>query len=77
MSDANYMDTTPVRPPPEGQVSNLIDPVSRAYQVEIVICVMVALVLISMLLRTYCRLKISKTFHAEDCKLVHPYKLYT
>lgn len=72
MSDSDYMDTTPVREPPEGQVSNLVDPVSRAYQLEIVIGVMTALVTISMLLRIYCRLKIAPASGADDCKLMAP-----
>lgn len=65
MSDSDYMDTTPVRLPPEGQESNLIDPVSRAYQLEIIICVMIALVTTFMLLRTYCRLKVSHAFFLQ------------
>lgn len=72
MSDGEYMDTTPIREPPEGQVSNLIYPVSRAYQLEIVIGVMTALVTISILLRIYCRLKIAPVFGADDCKLMAP-----
>lgn len=72
MSDSDYMDTTPVREPPEGQVSNLVDPVSRAYQLEIVIGLMTALVTISIFLRIYCRLKIAPVFGADDCRLMAP-----
>lgn len=57
-----------MRPPPEGQESNFIDPVSRAYQLEIVIAIAVALVLVFLSSRLYCRLKVTKTFGADDCE---------
>lgn len=66
------MDVTPVRPPPEGVESNMDDPESKAWQMEIIVGVMISIVVISMLLRTYCRLKISRKFGIEDCKLRLP-----
>lgn len=67
-----YLENTPVRPAPEGQESNFIDPVSRAYQLEIEIAVAVALVVFFLSFRLYCRLRVTKTFGADDCE----YKLY-
>lgn len=57
-----------MRLPPEGQESNFVDPVSRAYQLEVVIAIALALVVLFSSSRIYCRLKVTNTFGADDCK---------
>ena len=64
----DYLDITPVRPPPPGRESNLIDPESRAYQVIIVIAVVSFLVVVLSSMRVYTRLKITRTFGVDDCE---------
>ncbi|KUJ19298.1 uncharacterized protein LY89DRAFT_780274 [Mollisia scopiformis] len=64
--DPGYLDTTPVRPPPPGQTSNFINPVSRSYQLVAVIAVTFALVVLFIGFRLYFRLKVTKSFGADD-----------
>ncbi|TVY78302.1 hypothetical protein LSUE1_G004229 [Lachnellula suecica] len=64
--DSGYLDSTPVRPPPPGQVSNFVDPVSRSYQLVIIIGVFTALVSIFVLLRLYIRLGVTKSYGIDD-----------
>ncbi|KAI2615507.1 hypothetical protein GGR54DRAFT_292718 [Hypoxylon sp. NC1633] len=64
--DPGYLDTTPVRPPPPGQTSNFTNPESRSYQLIIIIAVFTALIAILVSLRIYARLRITRSFGADD-----------
>ncbi|KAI1376583.1 hypothetical protein F4677DRAFT_418981 [Hypoxylon crocopeplum] len=64
--DPGYLDTTPMRPPPPGQTSNFVDPVSRSFQLEIVITVTIVLVVLFVSSRIYTRLRITHSFGADD-----------
>ncbi|KAI0386309.1 hypothetical protein F5Y04DRAFT_289987 [Hypomontagnella monticulosa] len=64
--DPGYMDNTPAREPPPGQTSNFTDPESRCYQLIIPIAIFIALVVILGSLRVYSRLKITRSFGADD-----------
>ncbi|KAK7958042.1 hypothetical protein PG996_010517 [Apiospora saccharicola] len=63
-----YLDNTPAGKPPQGEESNLVNPESHSYQLVIVIAVMTALTVLFTAGRAYTRLKITKSFGADDCK---------
>ncbi|KAI0434888.1 hypothetical protein F5Y09DRAFT_295119 [Xylaria sp. FL1042] len=60
------LDHTPVRPPPPGQHSDFEHPVSRSYQLIILISVLSALVVAVILMRLYARLRVTKSFGTDD-----------
>lgn len=64
--DPGYLDSTPARPPPPGRTSNFTDPESRCYQLIIPIAVFTALIVILVSLRIYSRLRITRSFGADD-----------
>ena len=66
--DPGYLDTTPVRPPPPGQDSNFINPESRSYQLVIIISILSAFIALLVPLRVYTRLRITRSFGADDCR---------
>ncbi|CAJ2511164.1 Uu.00g067890.m01.CDS01 [Anthostomella pinea] len=63
--DPGYMDNTPVRPPPPGQVSNFTNPESRSRQVYILIAVLSAVIVLLIPSRIYSRLKITRSLGAD------------
>lgn len=67
MNDS-YLDTTPVRPPPKGQKSNFDDPDSISYRLIIIIAVMSTLVVLLTGARAYTRLRVTKSWGADDCR---------
>lgn len=66
--DSGYLDNTPVVPPPPGQTPNFTDPVSRGYQLVAVIVVTMVLIVLFLAGRLYVRLKLTKSFAADDCE---------
>ncbi|KAI0118252.1 hypothetical protein GGR51DRAFT_498611 [Nemania sp. FL0031] len=64
--DSNDLDTTPSVPPPPGHTPNFTDPESRSYQLYILIAFLSALVFSMLVIRLYTRLKISRSFGADD-----------
>ncbi|KAI2464613.1 hypothetical protein F4781DRAFT_439417 [Annulohypoxylon bovei var. microspora] len=64
--DPGYLDSTPARPPPPGRESNFTNPESRCYELIIPIAVFTALNVILVLLRIYSRLRITRSFGADD-----------
>ncbi|KAI1211122.1 uncharacterized protein F4807DRAFT_466462 [Annulohypoxylon truncatum] len=64
--NSSYMDSTPARPPPPGQESNFTNPESRCYQLIIPIAVFTALIIVIVFLRIYARLRITRSFGADD-----------
>lgn len=62
-----YLDSTPAVPPPPGHDSNFTNPESRCYELVIVITVFACLIVIVLILRIYLRLKITRSFGADDC----------
>lgn len=65
--DPDNLDTTPSVPPPPGRTSNFIDPESRSYQLYNLIAFLSALVFVTVSLRLYTRLKITRSFGVDDC----------
>ncbi|KAH7324386.1 hypothetical protein B0I35DRAFT_349229 [Stachybotrys elegans] len=59
-------DKTPVYAAPPGQISNLIDPPSQAWQPRVSIYTTLPLVLVSISLRVYARHKLAHGFQADD-----------
>ncbi|KAI0885804.1 uncharacterized protein GGS22DRAFT_162053 [Annulohypoxylon maeteangense] len=59
-------DNTPARAPPPGRESNFTNPESRCYELIILIAVFTALIVILVSLRIYARLKITRSFGADD-----------
>lgn len=66
--DSNDLDSTPVVPPPPGRTPNFTDPESRCYQLIIPIAVYTALIVVLVSLRIYSRLRITRSFGADDCR---------
>ncbi|KAI1151319.1 hypothetical protein F4825DRAFT_477281 [Nemania diffusa] len=64
--DPDNLDTTPSVPPPPGRTSNFIDPESRSYQLYNLIAFLSALVFVTVSLRLYTRLKITRSFGVDD-----------
>ncbi|KAI1453182.1 hypothetical protein F4805DRAFT_384402 [Annulohypoxylon moriforme] len=64
--DSGYLDSTPARPPPPGRESNFTNPESRCYELIIPIAVFTALIVILLCLRIYSRLRITRSFGADD-----------
>ncbi|KAI3343369.1 hypothetical protein F4824DRAFT_485113 [Ustulina deusta] len=64
--DPAYLDSTPVRLPPPGQTSNFTNPESRSYQLIVLISVLSALVVLSISLRIYTRLRSTRAFGTDD-----------
>ncbi|KAK8042898.1 hypothetical protein PG994_013381 [Apiospora phragmitis] len=62
----DYLDTTPARPPPPGVESNFDNPESHSYQLVIVIAVMTALLVLFTVGRVYTRLRVTKSWGADD-----------
>ena len=58
----------PLSPPPKGVIPNLVDPVSRDYQVYIISGVFTGLMLLFLAMRLYAKLGIQKTRTWDDCK---------
>ncbi|KAK8080834.1 NAD(P)-binding protein [Apiospora hydei] len=61
-----FLDHTPARKPPPGVESNFVNPESHSYQLIIVIAVMFTLVVLFTGGRIYTRLRITKSFGADD-----------
>lgn len=59
----------PALTPPTGVIPNFIDPPTRAPATRVVVCVTLALMLGFVSLRIYTRLRVTRTFGADDCKL--------
>jgi len=59
---------TPARAPPPGQVSNLIDPPSIAYQVTVCDAVCAVVVFTVVGLRMYTRVFLTQSVGRDDCK---------
>ncbi|KAI1135576.1 hypothetical protein F5Y05DRAFT_421263 [Hypoxylon sp. FL0543] len=64
--DPNSLDTTPSIPPPPGRTPNFINPESRSFQLYILIAFLSALVVVTVSLRLYTRLRITHSFGADD-----------
>ncbi|RYP18843.1 hypothetical protein DL765_003723 [Monosporascus sp. GIB2] len=64
--DPGYLDRTPMRPPPLGRRSDFINPEDRSYQLIILIAVLSTLVVLLVSLRIYARLKVTRSFGADD-----------
>ncbi|KAI1123698.1 hypothetical protein F5Y10DRAFT_285804 [Nemania abortiva] len=60
------LDNTPSAPPPPGHIPNFTNPESRSYQLYILIAVFSALVLLASSMRIYTRLRITRSFGADD-----------
>lgn len=71
--DDSYLDTTPLREPPPGKVADLVHPESQSYKLIIFLSVMTALVVLFTGGRIYTRLKITRSFGADDCKCSYPF----
>lgn len=70
--DDSYLDTTPMRQPPPGVVADLVHPVSQSYKLIIFTSIMSAFVAFFTAGRIYTRLKITRSFGADDCKSSPP-----
>jgi hypothetical protein len=72
-----YLDHTPAGKPPPGVEPNFDNPESHSYQLVIVVAVMIALMTIFTGSRVYVRLRITKSFGAEDyiCILAYVFTL--
>ncbi|KAK6827593.1 hypothetical protein PG987_010934 [Apiospora arundinis] len=64
--DDSYLDTTPMRQPPPGVVADLVHPVSQSYKLIIFTSIMSAFVAFFTAGRIYTRLKITRSFGADD-----------
>ncbi|XXG95640.1 hypothetical protein Hte_001908 [Hypoxylon texense] len=64
--DSSDLDNTPLVPPPPGRTPNFTNPESRCYQLIIPIAVYTALIVILISLRIYSRLRITRSFGADD-----------
>lgn len=66
------LNTIPTTKPPPGVVSNFINPVSRAAEIQIPAYVFLPLIVGFVALRLYTRVKITGKLGADDCKLISP-----
>ncbi|KAI1660722.1 hypothetical protein F4813DRAFT_348130 [Daldinia decipiens] len=64
--DPGYLDRTPSVDPPPGREPNFTDPESRSHQLYILIAVLSPIVFIVGSLRIYSRLRITRSFGADD-----------
>lgn len=65
----NPLDHIPAGTPPPGVIPNLTDPPSKGDAIVILDGVFVSLMLVSVLIRVYVRLRLVKTWGWDDCKL--------
>lgn len=68
IENANW-ETTPARPAPEGQTSNLIDPPSLGYRVTASNSVCGVFVVLIVALRFYTRMHIVRGLGGDDCEV--------
>lgn len=61
-------DTISAMPPPPGVTSNFEDPVTLGPIWRATICVSVALAVVSLALRLYTRLYVTRSIGADDCR---------
>lgn len=63
-------DTTPVMPPPPGVTSNFENPVTLAPICRTAIFVAAPLAIVSLALRLYTRLRVTRSIGIDDCKIL-------
>ncbi|CAG8952740.1 hypothetical protein HYFRA_00008984 [Hymenoscyphus fraxineus] len=64
--DLSAFTNIPALPPPKGVTSNFVNPESRATEARAAIYLCLSLMVISVLLRVYARLRVSRSFGADD-----------
>jgi hypothetical protein len=58
----------PAGVPPNGTLSNLVNPPSRVHEIKTVIYVTVSFMFVPLVLRLYTRARITRNFGADDCR---------
>lgn len=62
------LDRIPTAEPPEGTLSNFVNPPSLDSQSKIITGLMLSITIIILLLRLYTRVRIMRSWGADDCK---------
>jgi len=68
--DPKLLAFIPALAPPPGVRPNFKDPLSLETPLRVSVCLVMALMLVFVSLRVYTRLRITREFGAEDCKLL-------